>query len=169
MLLCRGTAKILKEFASLLLTGSWKFLIRKVCFECVWMFWMCECECLILFFPKMIGLWSQVNNLYLISWSPTLMNSHTSSEGTEAPIIYFVHLSFFWVCFVSVFLVGVSICVFCLLLSFCVNFGCVSVRMAKLVHWSFIHQGNNLSEKVETLGKNCARIGDFKTEDTIRS
>ena len=113
MLLCGGTAKILKEFASLLLPcrKSWKFrtllrsyLIGKVSFECVW---MCECECLIIFF-KMIGLWSQVNNLYLISWSPTLMNSHTSSEGTEAPIIYFVHLSFvlfmcFWLKFLFVF------------------------------------------------------------------
>ena len=104
MLLCGGTAKILKEFASLLFTWS---LIRKVCFECVWMFWISEYVCLIIFF-KMIGLWSQVNNLYLISWSPTLMNSHTSSEGTEAPIIYFVHLSFvsflcFWLKFLFVF------------------------------------------------------------------
>ena len=104
MLLCGGTAKILKEFASLLFTWS---LIRKVCFECVWMFWIGECVCLIIFF-KMIGLWSQVNNLYLISWSPTLMNSHTSSEGTEAPIIYFVPLSFvsflcFWLKFLFVF------------------------------------------------------------------
>ena len=90
MLLCGGTAKILKEFASLLFTWS---LIRKVCFECVWMFWISECVCLIIFF-KMIGLWSQVNNLYLISWSPTLMNSHTSSEGTEAPIIYFCTFEF---------------------------------------------------------------------------
>ena len=104
MLLCGGTAKILKEFASLLFTWS---LIRKVCFERVWMFWISECVCLIIFF-KMIGLWSQVNNLYLISWSPTLMNSHTSSEGTEAPIIYFVHLSSvlflcFWLEFLFVF------------------------------------------------------------------
>ena len=98
---CCSAAEQQKSWKSLLhcCSHDLESLIRKVCFECVWMFWMCECECLILFFPKMIGLWSQVNDLYLISWSPTLTNSHTSSEGTEAPIIYFVHLSFFWVLF----------------------------------------------------------------------
>ena len=142
MLLCGGTAKILKEFASLLLTWSWKFdqkslLWMRMNVLNVWM-WMFNS-----IFPKMIGLWSQVNDLYLISWSPTLTNSHTSSEGTEAPIIYFVHLSFvLFMCFWLKFLLS-----FCLLLSFCVNFWRVSVRMATLVHWSFIHQGNNLSER----------------------
>ena len=110
-----------------------------------------------------------MNDLYLISWSPTLTNSYTSSEGTEAPIIYFCTFEFLLsFCFVSAFLVKIYILCFCFMFSFCVNFCCVSGRMAKLVHWSVIHPGNNLSVKVETLGKNCARIGDFKTEDTIR-
>ena len=67
------------------------------------------------------------------------------------------------------FLVKISILCFLLYVFIKCEFCCVSDKMAKLVHWSVIHQGNNLSVKVETLGKNCARIGDFKTEDTIRS
>ena len=50
------------------------------------------------------------------------------------------------------FLVKISILCFLLYVFIKCEFCCVSEKMAKLVHWSVIHQGNNLSVKVEILG-----------------